>query len=98
MERAEKIEHIWCDKDDRWVYLEYNEINKIIGMNFMQGENYESFKKSWCFSDNGLTEFYKQILYTFPIEYVNVSTLEFINKCMWAYHAAISRNEEHNEE
>lgn len=97
MERVDKIEHIWCGDDDRWIYLEYNEINKIVGMNFMQGWNYESFKKSWCETDKGLTEFYKSMLYTFPIEKASVNTLEFINKCMWAFHVAISRNEEHNE-
>ena len=24
-----KVEHIWCEQDDRWIYLEYNEKNKI---------------------------------------------------------------------
>ena len=28
-----KVEHLWCDKNDRWIYLEYNEENKICGMN-----------------------------------------------------------------
>ncbi len=97
MDRVNKIEHIWCEINDRWIYLEYNEIHKIIGMNFMQGDDYESFKKGWCYSDQGLTEFYKSMLYTFPIEKASVPTLNFINKCMWAFHYAISNNEEHNE-
>lgn len=88
MIRVQKIEHIWCNEDDRWIYLEYNEINKIVGMNFMQGDSYEYFKKNWCVTNKGLTEFYKQMLYIFPTEKASVSTLEFINKCIWAYHYA----------
>lgn len=97
MERVNKVEHVWCDSDDRWIYLEYNEINKIVGVNFMQGDDYVHFKKNWCVSDQGLTEFYKEMLYTFPIEKASVNTLEFINKCMWAYHAAASYRDEYDE-
>ena len=90
----DKVEHVWCESDDRWVYLEYNKQRKIIGMNFMQGDPYECFKKYWCKNDNGLMEFYNSMLYTFPIELASVSTLSFINKCMWSYHTAISQREE----
>jgi hypothetical protein len=38
-----KVEHIWCDSNDRWIYLEYNEQDKICGMNFMQGDEYEVY-------------------------------------------------------
>ena len=86
-----QVKHVWCESDDRWVYIEYNSINKIIGLNFMQGDDYKYFKTKWCVgSDHSLTEFYKQMLYTFPIEKASVNTLEFINKVMWAYHSAIS--------
>ena len=44
----DKVEHVWCESDDRWVYLEYNKQRKIIGMNFMQGDFYEGFKRDWC--------------------------------------------------
>ena len=90
----DKVEHVWCESDDRWVYLEYNKQRKIIGMNFMQGNPYECFKKDWCKNDNGLMEFYNSMLYTFPIELASVSTLSFINKCMWTFHTAISQREE----
>ena len=83
-----KIEHLWCDSDDRWVYLEYNEQNKVCGMNFMQGDYYEGFKENWVVNDPGLMEFYETMLYTFPIEQVSVDTLTFINKVMWAYCSA----------
>ena len=83
-----KIEHIWCDKNDRWIYLEYNEENKICGMNFMQGDEYEEFKVNWVVNDSGLMEFYTEMLYTFPIEKASVDKFTFINKCMWAYFSA----------
>ena len=92
---ATQVKHVWCESDDRWVYIEYNIINKIIGLNFVQGNDYDYFKEKWCVSDQGLTEFYESMLYTFPIEKASVSTLEFINKCMWAYHSAISNEEQY---
>ena len=95
--RVDKVELIWCEDNERWVYLEYNEQRNIIGMNFMQGDEYEDFKKSWCYSDRGLTDFYMQMLDVFPIEKASVTKLQFINKCMWVFHSAISYNEEHNQ-
>ena len=86
--KTTKIEHIWCDKNDRWIYLEYNEQYKICGMNFMQGDEYDLFKDEWTENDKGLMEFYETMLYTFPIESKSVNTVEFINKVMWAYVSA----------
>ena len=83
-----KVEHIWCEQDDRWIYLEYNEKNKICGMSFMQGDEYEVFKAEYAENDRGLMEFYDTMLYTFPIEQVSVDRISFINKVMWAYVSA----------
>ena len=83
-----KVEHIWCEKDDRWISLEYNEKNKICGMNFMQGNEYEVFKAEYAENDPGLMEFYETMLYTFSIEKNSVDTITFINKVMWAYCSA----------
>ena len=91
-----KVEHIWCEEDDRWMYIERNVHMKIIGMNFMQGHNYKNFKDFWCVNNPPLFKFYEQMLFTFPIEKVSVNTMEFINKCMWTYHNAVSLNEEYN--
>ena len=95
MYRVTKVEHIWSEKEDRWIYIEYNEQHKIIGLNFMQGDEYEYFKEKWCHADQGLTEYYKAMLYTFPIERASVNTIEFIDKCMWSYHHAVALREEH---
>ena len=91
-----KVEHIWNAENDRWIYLEKNEQMKIIGINFMQGHDYKHFKDFWCTNSAPLLKFYKRMLYTFPIEEKSVDTIEFINKCMWTYHNAVSLNEEYN--
>ena len=91
---ATKISHIWSEEHDRWIYIEYNEQRKIIGLNFMQGDDYEFFKDHFAESDRGLTDFYKEMLYTFPIECASVDTMQFINKCMWTYHSALANNQD----
>ena len=95
--RVDKVEHIWIEEEDRWMYIEYNEQRNIIGLNFMQGDEYDYFKRKWCHNDQGLTEFYHQMLYTFSIEQASVSTIEFINKCMWAYHNAVACRDENQQ-
>ena len=95
--KVDKVVHEWSEKEDRWVYIEYSSYGKIIGLNFAQGDEYEYFKEKWCYNDQGLTEFYNTMLYTFPIERANCNTIEFINKVMWSYHQAIVSNEEHRE-
>ena len=85
---VEKVVHEWCEEDDRWVYIEYNNQRKIVGLNFMQGDDYDYFKDSWCHNNQGLMEFYNFMIHSFPIEKASVNTLEFINKVMWAFHEA----------
>ena len=96
----DKVEHVFDESNDRWMYIEYNKQRKIIGLNFMQGglEEYNYFKKHWCRNDQGLTEFYDQMSYTFPIEKASVSTQSFRNKCMWSFHSAIAQREEYPQE
>ena len=83
-----KVEHRWCESEDRWIHLEYNETYKICGMNFMQGDEYDVFKSQYAENDKGLMEFYETMLYTFPIEKNSVGSIVFINKVMWAYCSA----------
>ncbi len=97
MQELDRVVHQWCDDNDRWMYIEYDREDKIMGLNFMQGDEYECFLKSWCVSDQGLTNFYKQMLYTFAYEQRNVPEHAFINSCMWAYHSAISSRDEYAE-
>ena len=92
----DKVVHQWCDSNDRWMYIEYDRDGMVMGLNFMQGDEYECFKRDWCVSDQGLTAFYKQMLYTFSYEQKNVPEHCFINSCMWSYHSAISEYEDNN--
>ena len=93
--RVDKVEHVWSEKEDRWIYIEYNTQRKIIGLNFMQGDDYDLFKEKWSYNDQGLTDFYHSMLYTFSIEQASVNTIEFINKCMWSFHMAVVSREDH---
>ena len=86
--KVDKVVHEWSEKEDRWIYIEYNTQRKIVGLNFMQGDEYEHFKKSWAYNNEELMAFYTAMLYTFPIEKASCNTLEFINKVMWAFHEA----------
>lgn len=96
--RIDKVEHIWCSSDDRWVYIEYDAHLNVIGLNFMQGDEYDLFKRDYGHSDEGLTEFYKQLLTTF-VDYRDAcqvkNWLSFINKCMWTFHSALALREEY---
>ena len=89
------VTHRYSEKDDRWVYIEYDVNAKIIGLNFMQGSNsqrdYDFFKDSWCKGDAHLLDFYDSMLYTFPIEKASVDKFTFINKVMWAYFSVHDR-------
>ena len=84
MRELDKVVHQWCDDNDRWMYIEYDRDGIVMGLNFMQGDNYEDFKDQWCYNDESLMAYYEQMLYTFPIEKASVNTLTFVNKVMWA--------------
>jgi len=95
--KVDKVVHEWSEEQDRWIYIEYNAHRRIVGLNFMQGDEYEYFKEKWCHNDQALMQFYGKMLYTFPIEKASVNAIEFINKVMWAYHSAIVANEDYRE-
>ena len=90
MERIDRVQHVWDDNNDRWIYIAYNSVGAIIGLNYMQGDEYEFFLNSHARRDKGLTEFYAEMVDMFPVEKQSVTNLMFINKCMWAYHVAIT--------
>ena len=82
-----EIRHVWCGEDDRWLYLEFNENEKIIGINFCQGDEYGIFKEKYTCSDERLTEFYNIMVRNFIKEdYTINNVVKFVNKVCWAYH------------
>ena len=80
-----RVEHHWSKENDRWIFIQYNKQNDIVGLNFMQGEEYDLFTKDWCKPDHALFEFYQYMLMTFEIESQSISRLDFINKVFWTY-------------
>ena len=45
--RLNAVEHIWYPESDRWIYIE-RYASGYLGLNCMQGDEYEYFKKNWC--------------------------------------------------
>jgi len=80
-----KIEHHWSKENDRWIFIQYNKNDQIVGLNFMQGEEYDLFTKDWCKPDHGLFEFYQYMLMTYEVERQSITKLDFINKAIWTY-------------
>jgi len=79
-ELMQSTELVWCESDDRFIYIERTK-SEITGLNFMQGDDFEYFKKEWCVSDPKLTKFYHAIH-----RYLSGSTeMDRINQSFWAY-------------
>ena len=86
-----KVVHKWCAHNDRWIYVEYNYKYEILGINFMQGDDYDLFKKYYTKSDEGLTEFYESYaaIINNRLGYKHTKdSMDFINEVMWIYSAA----------
>ena len=80
-----KVEHVWSKENDRWIFIQYDSNNNVVGLNFMQGEEYDLFTKDWCKPDFALLEFYDYMLMTFEEERKSSTKIDFINKVMWTY-------------
>jgi len=76
----ESSEIVWCANDDRYVLVEKQD-DEVIGLNFMQGDEYEVFKENYNHIDKELTDFYNSIRH-----YLGGTTeLDRINQAIWAY-------------
>lgn len=82
---TKKVIHQFNEENDRWIYIEYSKTNKVLGLNFMQGDDYELFQSMYCESDDKITRFYQTMLFNFPIEEHKVMHRPFINKCLGVY-------------
>ena len=83
-DRINAVEHIWYAESDRWIYIERYAIG-YLGLNCMQGDEYEYFKKHWCEIDRGMSEFYSTMKNDLMKLRAEMSELEFIDKVMWIY-------------
>lgn len=53
------IEHHYIESSDRYIFIERDSNGCIRGINFMQGHDFEYFKKEFYHVDERLTEFYQ---------------------------------------
>jgi hypothetical protein len=91
--RLDRVEHVWSAENDRWMLIRrYSDAS--VGLNYMQGDEYEEFLEYCNVADEGLSEFYMQMKQTFLIQRQSVNELNFINDVMWTYHNAISCHED----
>lgn len=71
---------VWYNNDDRYILI-VKHGDHVIGLNFMQGEEFEFFTKHFDYVDKRLTDFY---LATSP--YLSgENEVERINQAIWAY-------------
>jgi hypothetical protein len=83
-DKLNAVEHIWYAESDRWIYIE-RYASGYLGLNCMQGDEYEYFKKHWCEIDRGMSEFYSTMKNDLMKLRAEMSELEFIDKVMWIY-------------
>lgn len=86
-DRLNAVEHVWYAESDRWIYIE-RYASGYLGLNCMQGDEYEHFKSKWCEIDRGISEFYDCMKNDLLKLRVEMSELEFIDKVMWIYFEA----------
>ena len=71
----------WCQGDDRYIRV-FKLVDVIIGINFMQGDEYELFNANYAGIDEDLTNFYKAVQ---PRLDERNSEIEDINAAIWAW-------------
>ena len=85
-----KVEHLFDENHDRWIYIEYNDRNKVIGLNFMQGNDYKLFKDCFCTKDYSLTAYYSEMQHVLFLEKAHTPLrIDFINTIFWSYLSAV---------
>ena len=87
------VEHIWYSESDRWIYIE-RYASGYLGLNCMQGDEYEYFKENWCEMNRPMSEFYDTMKTDLLKLRADMSEIEFIDKVMWIYFEAVSKYDE----
>jgi len=81
IEEAPYEEITWHDMDDRYIYIKIDYDGKMLGMNYMQGDEFDIFIKDYYKSDDNLTNFWNVVK-----QFVGGDTLyEQINNAIWLY-------------
>jgi hypothetical protein len=77
---VESKEIVWCPSDDRYILVIKSD-DRIIGLNYMQGDELDIFKEDFTYVDEELTDFYKAVT-----PYLgDANELDRINQAIWAY-------------
>ena len=82
------VEHKWMSLSDRWIYIKSKD-GEVVGLNFMQGDDYDLFVKDWCYTNQALTNFYNSQKHLIKVE----GLYERIDTIMWLYFEAVSQYE-----
>lgn len=70
----------WCESDDRYVRIIKNN-HEVVGISYMQGDDYEAFNNDYAGIDEDLTNFYNSIQ-----KYLSGTTeIDRINQAIWAH-------------
>jgi hypothetical protein len=77
---VESKEIVWCDSDDRYILI-IRENNHIVGLNFMQGDELDLFKRDFSEIDQDLTNYYNSI----TIYLTGNSEYDRINQAIWGW-------------
>ena len=78
---VESREIVWCNSDDRYILI-IKENDEIIGLNYMQGDELDVFKRDFNYIDEELTDFYHSIE---PYLDERNDEVGKINAAIWAY-------------
>jgi len=76
----ESREIVWCPGDDRYILI-IKENEAIVGLNYMQGDELDIFKRDFSDIDYELTDFYNAIHPYLAGE----SRIDRINQAIWAH-------------
>jgi hypothetical protein len=78
---VESREIVWCDSDDRYILI-IKENDAIVGLNFMQGDELDIFKRDFSNIDYDLTNFFNAVE-----PYLDGGDqVDRINGAIWAFH------------
>jgi hypothetical protein len=82
-------EIVWSDIDDRYILI-IKEDNEIVGLNFMQGDELDLFKRDFDYIDHDLTDFYNSVKHCLS----GNSQLDRVNQAIWAHFDYKNRKDE----
>ena len=79
---VESREIVWSENNDRYILI-IKENDEIVGLNFMQGDELDVFKRDFMYVDEELTDFYNSIE---PYLDARNDEVGKINAAIWSFH------------